>query len=1672
MIDSATSEFISNSPLIIAAFEKSVTIKGSFLFCIASSKYCQLFKKEGYSSENNESNNSILHDEGQMLQLFIKTGESHQPYTLKNQEYDVTIWTSDQTIYFVSLSEVSNAIDPLFIPTNESKALFFENNPVAILITDKEGFPIKSNKLFKDKYSKIHPTNKSFFDDKKLIADGYSEILNNVKAGQQIEFPIIKHTIKDPITHELKNTICFKMAIYPIFEQQDKPQKFVITIEDFTEQENVKKTLKNSENWIRSITDNAFDLICIVNFAGEYIYCNQNYEHVLGYNPTELIGKKSYKYIYSDDVEFVVSSFRKLRETHQNSQITARYKTKNGSFKWMEHRGSIIFGPNNEPTNILIIASDISDRKEQEAELIASKQSYFDIYNSVSEAIFIQDVNGTFLDVNKGAELMYGYSHEELLGKNPSAVMAEGLNDMVEINKIIRQVFQTGKSRTIDFWGKRRNGEIFPKSVIINKGKYFENDVLIATARDVSKQKENEKELLAQRLRLENIIEGTEAGTWEWDINSDKIFVNDRWANMLGYSSAELSVLDINRWHQLIHPLDLVQFKRIIKSHIEGTTDYYELECRLLHKNGSWIWVLDRGKIMMRDKSNKPLKMYGTHIDITLRKNAEEALTQSEALLKTLIDNAPFEIWARDKANIGILENKKLIEHFGSILGKTPYNFNFENNDDRNKWINNNKRAFNGEIIQEKCEYTVHNQKKVFHQIIAPIYKKENIEGIAGFNIDITEQSIAENRINKLSICLLSFNSNTSNNINKLVALCGEMLNGTFAIYNQIENNTMYSLGKWNTPEDFCDNNIASVHICNEVVSENSPQIKIIQDLKNTSYFKSDPSIKKYQLHTYIGTAIFYKENAIGSLCVFYNKSYTPSSIDLEFLKLISFAITIEEERKRNIEQLKTAHNRDNAILETIPDIMFVFDKEGNIIDCNANKNSEFLISPSQFLNKNVTKILPHTLAQEIIDRINKLINGESIECHSYTLPKGEKLNYYEARYLLMGNNHVMAMVRDVTAQKEAELKLLKSEEKYRTLVENANDIIFTLSPDGIITYISPNIDSILGYTPQEIIGKSLNQIVFIEDQQKCHELLSDIEKQKIPKGSIEYRVKHKNGTWQWHTVNASTIFDSDGNFVDLMGIARDVTERKKIEQITKIQHEIAISITTINDIGDLIKNTQQLLSSIIDTSNFYIAFYNPQLDEFTAPYMQDNFGILQKWKASTSLTGRVIIEKKSVIFIDIDIKTLANEGKIELLGELAKCWIGVPMYLNDIIIGVIVTQSYTSTSAFGKEDIEILEFISNSLSIALKQKKDEKKIKLFGKAIEQSPLSIVIADTIGNLEYINPKFTSMTGYTEEEVIGKNPRILKGIHNDPAIYSELWATISAGHQWFGELENKKKNNELYWENIGISPIFDKKGVITHYVGIKEDITEKKKMIIDLMDAKNRAEESEQLKSAFLANMSHEIRTPLNGILGFASLLSEPDLELSDIKEYAQIINQSGNRLLDLINNIIDISKIESGNVNVTIENVKPYKLISDIVTSFSIISKEKSLSVFLDISPDFEDKIIRTDASKITQVISNLINNALKFTENGSIEVGFKIESDVIKYFVKDSGIGIPESHIEHIFDRFYQVDNSFSRNHEGAGLGLSICKGIAELLNGTIQIESQLNKGTIFWVNIPLIRT
>ena len=301
-----------------------------------------------------------------------------------------------------------------------------------------------------------------------------------------------------------------------------------------------------------------------------------------------------------------------------------------------------------------------------------------------------------------------------------------------------------------------------------------------------------------------------------------------------------------------------------------------------------------------------------------------------------------------------------------------------------------------------------------------------------------------------------------------------------------------------------------------------------------------------------------------------------------------------------------------------------------------------------------------------------------------------------------------------------------------------------------------------------------------------------------------------------------------------------------------------------------------------------------------------------------------------------------------------------------------------------------------------------------------------------------------------------------------SVYEELWKKILSGDIWNGELHNKKKNGELYWEQGEISAIRNKENVITNFLGVKVDITEQKRTLQELIDAKQKALERDLIKAAHLASITHELRTPMTGILGFSELLNDPDVSQEESAEYIDIIHQNSLRLLTLINELIDIACIEAGDSKVELVDTCVNKLLQDIAAFFKLAINKKGLSLTCTQGLQDSESIINTDRAKLTQIFTNLISNALKFTLTGGIEIGYTRVNDMLEFYVKDSGIGIQHAMHEKIFDRFVQVNNPLTREIEGAGLGLSISKAYVAMLGGTIMVDSVEGKGSSFFFTIP----
>ena len=366
-------------------------------------------------------------------------------------------------------------------------------------------------------------------------------------------------------------------------------------------------------------------------------------------------------------------------------------------------------------------------------------------------------------------------------------------------------------------------------------------------------------------------------------------------------------------------------------------------------------------------------------------------------------------------------------------------------------------------------------------------------------------------------------------------------------------------------------------------------------------------------------------------------------------------------------------------------------------------------------------------------------------------------------------------------------------------------------------------------------------------------------------------------------------------------------------------------------------------------------------------------------------------------------------------------------------------------------------------LKAMLQESEDARQL---AEAVRNSPVVVVVTDIQGNIQYANPRFFSLTGYTPEEVLGKNTRLFKsGLHTS-AFYKELWETITQGRIWRGVFQNRKKNGEIYWEKASISSVRDATGKITSYVAVKEDITVIRRQQLELEEAKERAERANQAKSDFLANISHEIRTPLNAIVGFSHLALKTQLT-EEQRDYLERIGEAGKTLLQTLNAVLDFSKIEAGRMELETTPFRLQTLLTEKAAMIRGLAAAKGLQVetLIDerLSPVFYG-----DSLRVGQILLNLISNAVKFTETGKITIqavwlGWDKKREKVRFSVIDTGIGIPEEARERIFEAFRQGDNSTTRRFGGTGLGLGIAEQLVKLMGGVITLESEVGKGSNF---------
>lgn len=446
---------------------------------------------------------------------------------------------------------------------------------------------------------------------------------------------------------------------------------------------------------------------------------------------------------------------------------------------------------------------------------------------------------------------------------------------------------------------------------------------------------------------------------------------------------------------------------------------------------------------------------------------------------------------------------------------------------------------------------------------------------------------------------------------------------------------------------------------------------------------------------------------------------------------------------------------------------------------------------------------------------------------------------------------------------------------------------------------------------------------------------------------------------------------------------------------------------------------------------------------------------------ATANFFGWSVDEMKQMRITDINLNE-ENEilKKIDLVRHKKKLSFEFHLKIKD---GTVKdAEVFASMIRIGEK-----EFMHSILHDITDKKKAEEQLRLLSLSIDQSPVGISIIEKNHKIQYINPAFTKITGFSPEDAIGKKHEILNSEIQNKDEFSDLFETISKGKIWSGEFTGVRKNGETYWQKLSISPLFDEQQQITHYVCIKEDITDKRKMLEDLIEAKEKAEISDQLKSSFINNISHEIRTPLNGILGFGQILASDEISPDEKSDYLEYLNNSCNRLVNMVTDIMDVSLLNSGNQKILKKEFSISKLVEDILHKFDepICSRNLILNYLPPANKDFP---VFTDRELLGKSIEHILDNAVKFTYQGSITVHYELNDDGLFFTIKDTGIGIAKENQDKIFGYFIQENNTNTRGYEGSGIGLSIAKGFIELLGGKIWLESEKEAGTTFYFTIP----
>ncbi len=779
-------------------------------------------------------------------------------------------------------------------------------------------------------------------------------------------------------------------------------------------------------------------------------------------------------------------------------------------------------------------------------------------------------------------------------------------------------------------------------------------------------------------------------------------------------------------------------------------------------------------------------------------------------------------------------------------------------------------------------------------------------------------------------------------------------------------------------------------------------------------------------------------------------------------------------ERKKVEEALRKSENNLRTLFNAMTDIVFEMDYDGRYINIAPTSPELMFKPPDKIVGRTLHEVFPKPEADRFLEFIRKCLDKNKINTIEYPLVIKDKTTWFEGRAIPKTKNSVLYIARDITEHKQAEKALRDSEEKYRDLTENMYDIVYSIDINGNLTYISPQVKR-YGFEPEDILLKNLVGIIHPDDRGRAIEEFNKTIEEGAEFPSI-FRINNAKGQTFWVEDIGKVQYDKDGNITGIAGVLRDITDRKQTEDLLQTQRDLALKLNEVKELDETLNLCLDAAIKIsgMDCGGIYLI--NNETGSIDLAYhkgLPENFVKSASHFDAGSDNARLVMAGKAVYSqhqkLDVYIN---NNRKHENLRAIAV----IPVLYEDKVIACFNIASHTldETPAFARYAIQtIAAQIGSVIARINTQNELQASEGKYRQVVDNSLVGIYITQN-HILKFCNQRFVEIFGYDgPKDILEKNIKGLVTTGSWNLIKKEVQLRES-GEKIISRYEFKgikKDGKKIDLEVLGGRIFYQGKPAIQ---GSLIDISERKKHEQELKIALERAEESDRLKSVFLNTMSHELRTPLNSVIGFSEMIDK-NTPIDKICNFIKTINFSGKHLQSIVEDILDISMIESGEVKIQKEEHNISLIMQDIagiMENEQEKSKKQEINIYFNYVEKDKDLLVYTDRNKLMQILINLLKNALKFTYRGYIEYGYIKETyhnePILKFYVKDTGIGIPENIQNIIFDIFRQGDESSTRKFEGTGIGLTVSKKLIELLGGKIWVESEFGKGSTFYFTLP----